>query len=78
MSRQLLLSGHTIRCDVGYGLAAGDGERVAVTPVAVSNAALGACGSWSATGAPGSSPLYFDAPIHCQRFRRVGLAGSGW
>lgn len=35
MSRQLLLSGHTIRCDVGYGLAAGDGERVAVTPVAV-------------------------------------------
>lgn len=41
MSRQLLLSGHTIRCDVGYGLAAGDGERVAVTPVAVSNAALG-------------------------------------
>lgn len=36
MSRQLLLSGHTIRCDVGYGLAAGDGERVAVTPVAVS------------------------------------------
>ena len=40
MSRQLLLSGHTIRCDVGYGLAAGDGERVAVTPVAVSNAAL--------------------------------------
>ena len=39
MSRQLLLSGHTIRCDVGYGLAAGDGERVAVTPVAVSNAA---------------------------------------
>ena len=41
MSRQLLLSGHTIRCDVGYGLAAGDGERVAVTPVAVSNAAGG-------------------------------------
>ena len=35
MSRQLLLSGHTIRCDVGYGLAAGDGERVAVTPIAV-------------------------------------------
>lgn len=35
MSRQLLLSCHTIRCDVGYGLAAGDGERVAVTPVAV-------------------------------------------
>lgn len=35
MSRQLLLPGHTIRCDVGYGLAAGDGERVAVTPVAV-------------------------------------------
>lgn len=48
MSRQLLLSGHTIRYDVGYGLAAGDGERVAVTPVAVSNAAPGACGSWSA------------------------------
>lgn len=35
MSRQLLLPGHTIRCDVGYGLDAGDGERVAVTPVAV-------------------------------------------
>ena len=22
--------------------------------------------------------VYFDAPIHCQRFRCVGLAGSGW
>lgn len=22
--------------------------------------------------------MYFDAPIHCQRFRCVGLAGSGW
>lgn len=22
--------------------------------------------------------LSFDAPIHCQGFRRVGLVGSGW
>ena len=22
--------------------------------------------------------VYFDAPIHCQGFRRVGLVGSGW
>ena len=22
--------------------------------------------------------VYFDAPIHCQRFRCVGLVGSGW
>ena len=27
--------------------------------------------------APGSS-VCFDAPIHCQGFRRVGLVGSGW
>lgn len=44
MSRQLLLPGHTIRCDVGYGLAAGDGERVAVTPVAVALAVALAVG----------------------------------
>ncbi|GAA0848167.1 hypothetical protein GCM10008915_56920 [Bifidobacterium pullorum subsp. gallinarum] len=25
-----------------------------------------------------SAFLYFDAPIHCQRFRCVGLVGSGW
>lgn len=26
----------------------------------------------------GEHPLCFDAPIHCQGFRCVGLVGSGW
>ena len=25
-----------------------------------------------------ASQVCFDAPIHCQRFRCVGLVGSGW
>ena len=27
---------------------------------------------------PGAPVVYFDAPIHCQGFRCVGLVGSGW
>lgn len=47
-------------------------------PSKLENAFRSALHSKISSNTISSYMVYFDAPIHCQRFRCVGLVGSGW